>query len=57
MEYAIFANGTYWGVWHAPSAEEAIRAAVAAVGTEGNVDGLVAYAVASNVAATQGGGE
>ena len=40
--YAIFANGIYWGIWPARSAEEAMRDAAHDEGTEGDVTGMIA---------------
>jgi hypothetical protein len=40
--YKIFANGVYWGIWPAPSAEEAVLDAAYDEGTEGDTTGIVA---------------
>ncbi|QFQ87295.1 hypothetical protein F8A10_07580 [Paracoccus kondratievae] len=41
-EFAVFANGTFWGIWAAETKEAAIQRAADDVGTEGNTDGLIA---------------
>jgi hypothetical protein len=40
--YAIFANGIYWGIWPAQSAEEAMHDAAHDEGTDGNTAGIIA---------------
>ena len=40
--YQVSANGTYWGDFSAPTAQEAIQIAVDEIGTDGNTDGVVA---------------
>jgi len=40
--YAIFANGIYWGIWPAPSAEEAVLDAAYDEGAEDDTTGIVA---------------
>ena len=42
MEYAVFANGTFWGIWTAETAEAACQQAADDVGTDGNTEGLCA---------------
>jgi hypothetical protein len=42
MDYAVFANGTFWGVWTADSAAQAIQLAADEVGTDGNTEGMTA---------------
>jgi len=48
--FAIFANGTYWGVWSGEDAAAAIQAAADDVGTDGNTDGLIATAITEEMA-------
>ena len=45
IEYAVFANGTFWGIFKAKTAEEAEQAAADEHGTDGNTDGLFAKPV------------
>ena len=42
-QFAVFANGTFWGVWEADDAAAACQMAANEVGTEGNTDGLEAF--------------
>lgn len=42
--YNVFANGTFWGVFEAETAKEATQKAAGEVGTDGNIDGLIAEA-------------
>ena len=48
MEYAVFANGTFWGIWAAESKEEACQKAADEVGTEGNTEGLRSFPVTAD---------
>ncbi len=43
--FKIFANGTFWGVWGAETAEEAIQMAADEVGTEGNTEDMTSEEV------------
>lgn len=46
-KFAVFANGIFWGVWAATNERAAITAAVDAVGTEDNTDGMTAEPLTS----------
>ncbi len=50
MEYAVFANGTFWGIWTAETAEAACQQAADEVGTDGNTEGLTASLVSETPA-------
>jgi len=39
-DFAVFANGTFWGVWVAEDAATACQMAANEFGTDGNTDGL-----------------
>ncbi len=41
--YAVFANGTYWGIWPAQSAAEALHDAAHDEGTEGDTTRMLAH--------------
>ncbi len=43
--FKIFANGPFWGIWEAETADDAIKAAALDVGTDGNTYGLTAEEV------------
>lgn len=43
--FAVFANGTFWGSWSAGTEADACQMAADEVGTDGNTDGLEAFAV------------
>jgi hypothetical protein len=44
-QYAIFANGIYWGIWPARDAYEATRDAAQDEGRENDIAGLTAHKI------------
>ena len=42
-DYAVFANGTFWGVWAAANEDDAIEMAANDVGTDGATDWIEAF--------------
>lgn len=50
-KFAIFANGTYWGIVDADTSLAACQSAADEWGTEGNTDGLRAFEVTDDEAA------
>ena len=58
MKYAVYANGTFWGIWAADSEAEAIQMAADEGGTidigedRANTDGLTAVIVTASDAET-----
>ena len=44
--FAVFANGTFWGAFDAPTAETAIQMAADEHGTDGDASGMTAKPLA-----------
>ena len=55
--FAVFANGTFWGSFAADTEAEAIQMAADEHGTDGNTEGMTAKAIASYVAEVRAGCE
>lgn len=53
--FAVFANGTFWGVFEANTENEAMQAAADAHGTDGGTDGMTAKTLAAYVAEVRAG--
>ena len=54
-DFAVFANGTFWGSFAADTESEAIQMAADEHGTDGNTEGMTAKQIAAYVAEVREG--